>query len=177
MEGQDAIKCRKFLELANRPPRLLRELIKVNEGHLVSGFSVEDLLPSVQFVRGAIRYVFYRMLGIGAETKLDDRTCRMYRGSCEIHLRNLEALVDPRWKKRLPSYIRRDFLVIAKTARDAAKAFLHVYRSPPHNWPRMATCRWCQGYFVVEYDEEGFCSELCKEKHTQRGGDLGYVVE
>jgi hypothetical protein len=58
--------------------------------------------------------------------------------------------------------------VIAKTARDAATAFLHVYRSPQHNWPRMATCRWCQGYFVVEHEEEDFCSELCKEKHSLR---------
>lgn len=157
-----SIKCRKFLELVNVPPRLLPELIKVNEGHLMSGFSTEDLLPSVEFVRRAIRYVLYRMLGTGAEAKLDKRTCRMYRGSCEIHMRNLEALVDPRWQKRLPYYIRRDFPVIAKTARDAANAFLHVYRSPEHKWPRIATCRWCRGYFVVEHKEQEFCSELCK---------------
>lgn len=168
MEGHGAMTCRKFLGLANSPPRLLPDFVKVNEGYLVSDVLVDDLLPSVLFVRGAIRYVLYRMLGIGAETKLDERTCRMYRGSCEIHLRNLEALIDPQWKKRLAPYIRRDFPVVAKTARDSAAAFLHVYRSPPHTWPRMATCRWCQGYFVVERDERDFCSDLCKEKHAQR---------
>jgi len=166
MESHDTIKCRKFLELVNAPSRLLPELIKVNEGHLVSGFSVEDLLPSVKFVRGAIRYVLHRMLDMGAKAKLDEKTLRMYRGSCEMHLRNLEALVDPHWQKRLPYFIRRDFPVIAKTARDAANAFLHVYRSPEHKWPRIATCKWCLGYFVMEHEGEEFCSELCKEKHT-----------
>ena len=168
-EGRDTAKSQKFLELVNSPPRLLPKLIKVNEGHVGPGFSVEELLPSVRFVRDAIRYVLYRMLGIGAETKLDERTRRMYRGSCEIHLRNLEALVDPRWEKRLAPYIQREFSLIAKTARDAASAFLHVYRSPPNKWPNMATCRWCQGYFIVEEDEE-FCSEPCKQKYLQVKG-------
>ena len=166
MEGHDTTKCQKFLELANIPPRLLPELLKRNEGHLVSDSAVESLLPSVQFVRDSIRYVLYRMLGIGAEARLDKRTISMYRGSCEIHLRNLEALADPQWERRLAPYIQREFSKIAKTARDAANAFVHVYRRPSHKWPHMATCRWCQGYFVLENDEE-FCSELCDEKYVR----------
>jgi hypothetical protein len=32
----------------------------------------------------------------------------------------------------------------------------------------VATCRWCQGYFVVARDERDFCSQLCRQKHRQR---------
>ena len=136
-------KWHKFLDLANTPRSRLPELIGSSKVDMGSGFSVEELLPSVEYVRDTIRFVLYKMTICDSEggiARKNDCTIRGYR---KIHLKNLEALTDPLWKQKLPYFIRRDFAVISQTAHDAAKVFLEWCGMPNGERPRFVRSWWC----------------------------------
>lgn len=123
----------KFLDLANTPRSRLPEFIKSSEVDMDRGFSEEELLPSVEFVRDTIRFLLYQM------TMKSDPATAGYR---KIHLGNLEALIDPRWKEKLPYFISRNFSVVSQIAHEAAKSFLEWCRMPNGKRPRFVRRLW-----------------------------------
>ncbi|UCD86434.1 MAG: hypothetical protein JSV01_01255 [Desulfobacterales bacterium] len=134
-------KWRAFLDLANTPRVRLPEFIQCGEAYLDMdrGFSVEDLLPSVEYVRDTIRFMLYHM------TMKSDAAIPGFR---KVHLGNLEALIDPRWKEKLPYFISCNFIVVSQLGREASKAFLEYCRIPNGERPRFVRRLW--KYFPLD---------------------------
>ena len=129
-------KWHKFLELANTPRGRLPELIKSSEVDMTYGFSLEELLPSVEYVWDTLRFLLHQMTirdSEGDTAKKIDTAIRVYR---KIHIANLEALTDPRWKDKLPYSISHNFTVLSQLAHEAAKAFVEWCRMPSGERPR-----------------------------------------
>jgi hypothetical protein len=126
-------KWRVFLDLANTPRVRLPELIQSIEANRDHGFSVEDLLPSVEYVRDTIRFMLYHM------TMKSDADIPGFR---KVHLGNLEALIDPQWKEKLPYFISCNFIVVSQLGREASKAFLEYCRLPYGERPRFIRRLW-----------------------------------
>jgi hypothetical protein len=122
-----------FLHLANTPRVRLPELIASSEADTDRSFSAEELLPSVEYVRDTIRFMLYQM------TMKSDADIPGFR---KLHLGNLEALIDPRWKEKLPHFISRDFTVVSQLAYKAAQAFLAYCRIPNGERPRLIRRLW-----------------------------------
>jgi hypothetical protein len=122
-----------FLDLANTPRVRLPELIASVEADKDGGFSAEELLPSVEYVRDTIRFMLYQM------TMKSDAAIPGFR---KMHLGNLGALIDPKWKEKLPPFISRDFSVVAQLAHKAAQAFFVYCRIPNGERPRLVRRLW-----------------------------------
>ena len=122
-----------FLDLANIPRVRLPEFIEIRRAAEERHLSIEQLLPSVEFVRDTIRFMLYQitMKGYAAIP-----------GFRKIHLGNLEAFTDPEWKEKLPPFIRCNFTEVAKIAHEAADAFLAYCRMPDAERPLFVRRLW-----------------------------------
>jgi hypothetical protein len=107
-----------------------------------SGFSAEELLPSVEYVRDTIRFMLYHMTICAPEGDVAKGRDARIRGLQKINLGNLEALIDTRWKEKLPWFIRRNVTVVSKIARESAEAFLEWCRMPTSERPRFVFRLW-----------------------------------
>ena len=140
----------KFLDLANTPRSRLPELIESKEVDIGFNFSVEELLPSVEYVRDTIRFLLYHMTIRHSPGDIAKKSDTVIRGYCKVHLGNLEALIDPRWKQKLPYFISRNFTVVSQMAHEAATAFVEWSQMPNGERPRFV-CR-CWKYFALSED-------------------------
>lgn len=129
-------KWHKFLELANTPRGRLPELIKSSEVDMAYGFSVEELLPSVEYVWDTLRFLLHHMTIGDSEGEAADKTDTAIRVYGKIHIANLEALTDPPWKEKLPYSVSCNFTVVSHVAQEAAEAFVEWCRMPSGERPR-----------------------------------------
>ena len=160
----------RFLNLINAHVGELSRLIESNEidKRLIDGgfATLDELLPSVKFVRQRIRFLLFQVSIQDSEAdiirKRGEGTARWRNDAAEMFMRDVESVTGQRLSVTLPPHIASN---MANVAYKAAQEFVEWFYAREGKRERIRRCMspLCAKFFKPTKNLHNFCSPECEE--------------